>query len=267
MIESKIQIRDGQTEINYYQQGQGETTLLFLHGWCIDAKYWENQIEYFAKDNSVYCLDLPGFGKSTAKRECWTIEEYAKDVLAFIEILNLKKVVLVGHSMAGDIILETALSNNPEIIGIVGIDNFKFIDVEFPPEFIEQMQAFFKMLESDFETAAPNYAENYLFHASTQPEIKERIKKDFAKANPSIGYNTFMSIMQYSQGVSKRLQDLNYKLHLISCDYVPTNTAGLEARCKNGFEIKMINNTGHYPMIEKPAEFNQLLDEILAIST
>jgi len=150
MTAKQITIRDKQVEINYFQQGEGDTTLLFLHGWCINGAYWENQVEYFSKKYNVYAIDLPGFGKSKAERINLTIEEYANDVIAFIDTMNLKNVVIIGHSMAGKIMLQTALANNPKVTGIVGVDNFKIIDVQFTPEQIEQMTDFFPMLENDF---------------------------------------------------------------------------------------------------------------------
>ena len=147
MTTKQITIREKQVEINYFQQGQGDTTLLFLHGWCIDGTYWKNQVECFSKNYSIYAIDLPGFGKSKAERTNWTIEEYANDVTAFIDTMNLKNVVIIGHSMAGEIMLQTALTNNSKIIGIVGVDNFKLIDVVFTPEQMKQMTDFFPMLE------------------------------------------------------------------------------------------------------------------------
>jgi len=150
MTAKLITIRDKQVEINYFQQGQSDTTLLFLHGWCIDGMYWKNQFDYFSKTYNVYAIDLPGFGKSKAERTNWTIEEYANDVTAFIDTMNLKNVVIIGHSMAGEIMLQTALTNNPKIVGIVGVDNFKSIDVVLPPEQMKQMTDFLPLLEKDF---------------------------------------------------------------------------------------------------------------------
>ena len=48
MTTKQITIREKKVEINYFQQGQGNTTLLFLHGWCINGTYWKNQVEYFS---------------------------------------------------------------------------------------------------------------------------------------------------------------------------------------------------------------------------
>ncbi|WP_291856337.1 alpha/beta hydrolase [Marinilabilia sp.] len=263
MTAKQITIRDKQVEINYFQQGQGDTTVLFLHGWCIDGTYWKNQVEYFSQNYSVYAIDLPGFGKSKAERTNWTIEEYANDVTAFIDTMNLKNVVIIGHSMAGEIMLQTALTNNPRIVGVVGVDNFKFIDVEFTPEQMKQMTDFFPMLEKDFKNSAPAYADMMLFHPTTSREVKDRVKTDFANSDSVIGYGAFMNLMQYASTEAQRLEQLNYKLYLINSDSFSINETGLKNHCKNGFQVETISATGHYPMIEKPTEFNLILENLL----
>jgi len=263
MTAKQITVRDEKVEINYFQQGQGDTTLLFIHGWCIDGTYWKNQVEYFSKNYNVYAIDLPGFGNSKAERINWTIEEYANDVTAFIDTMNLKNVVIIGHSMAGEIMLQTALSNNPKIVGIVGVDNFKLIDVVFTPEQMKQMTDFFPMLEKDFKNSAPVYADMMLFHPTTSKEVKDRVKTDFAKSDSVIGYSTIMTQMQYAYTDAQRLEQLNYKLYLINNDGFPTNETGLKNHCKQGFQVETISATGHYPMIEKPTEFNLLLKKVL----
>ena len=263
LTDKQVAIRDNQVEINYFHQGKGDTTLLFIHGWCIDATYWKNQVEYFSENYNVYAIDLPGFGKSKAERVNWTVEEYANDVSAFIDKMNLKNVVIIGHSMAGEIMLQTALTNHPKIIAIVGVDNFKSIDVVLTPEQMNQLNDFLPFLEKDFKNAAPVYADMMLFHPTTSKEVKERVKSDFAKSDPVIGYGTIMTQMQYSFNDSQRLEQLNYKLYLINSDATPTNELGLKKHCKSGFQVEPISATGHYPMIEKPADFNLILEKVL----
>ncbi len=263
MTAKQITIRDKQVEINYFQQGQGNKTLLFLHGWCIDATYWMNQVEHFSKNYTVYAIDLPGFGKSIANRTNWTVEEYANDVTAFIDAMKLKNVVIIGHSMAGEIMLQTALSNNPKIIGIVGVDNFKTIDVVYTPEQMQQISAFIPMLQNDFKNTATYYADLMLFCPTTPEEVKDRVKTDFANSDSVIGYNTCLNQMQYASTDPQKLEQLNYKLYLINSDYFPTNETGLKNHCKNGFQVETISACGHYPMIEKPTEFNLLLEKVL----
>lgn len=264
MNEKQVTLRDGSVKINYLTLGQGDTTLLFLHGWCINSSYWNNQLDYFKSKCKVYAIDLPGFGESTAIRQNWTIKEYAEDVNSFIDSLQLKNVVLIGHSMSGEIMIQTATLNNPNIIALVGVDNFKFLDVEFTPEQMKQMTDFFPMLQNDFKNSAPAYADMMLFHPLTSKEIKDRVKTDFANANAEIAYGAFMNVMQYSETEAQILEKLNLTLNLINCDYLPTNEAGLKNHCKEGYKVEVINDSGHYPMIEKSNEFNKLLEEIIS---
>lgn len=264
MTAKQVTIRENKVEINYIQQGQGDTTLLFIHGWCNNGMYWKNQVEYFSKTYNVFAIDLPGFGKSKTERTNWTIEEYAIDVLAFIETLKLNNIIIVGHSMAAEIMLHVALSKNPQIIGIIGVDKFKTIDVELTPEQKKQITDFFPMLEKDFKNSASMYADMLLFHPTTPIEVKDRIKADFANCDSIIGFNTFMNQTQYGYANAQRLEQLNYKLYLINSDDFPTNEAGLKNHCKNGFHVETISGTGHYPMIEKPTVFNLILEKVLA---
>lgn len=264
MTEKKIKIRNNQVEISYYQQGKGDTTLLFLHGWCINKTYWEKQLQYFSDEYNTVAVDIAGFGKSTANRQNWTIEEYANDVNAFIDSLQLKNVVLVGHSMSGEIMIQTAALNNPNIVGLIGVDNFKVLDVEYTPEQMKQMTDFFPLLKNDFKNSATIYADMMLFHPTTPIEIKDRVKTDFANSNAKIGYESLMNYIQFSTTEAKILEKLSFTLHLINCDYFPTNEAGLKNHCKKGYKIEMIAGSGHYPMVEKPNEFNKLLEKILS---
>src|SRR5882762_3597848 len=125
-------ISDQGVNIAYTDTGKGDTTLFFVHGWCINRGYWYNQVNYFSKKYRVVTIDLPGFGQSGKNRTAWTPETYGLDVDSVIAQLNLKNVILVGHSMAGDIVLQAAVNAPDRVIGLVGIDNFKGVNSSVP---------------------------------------------------------------------------------------------------------------------------------------
>jgi pimeloyl-ACP methyl ester carboxylesterase len=128
---------------------------------------------------------------------------------------------------------------------------------------MKQITDFLPLLEKDFKNSAPLYADLMLFHPTTSKEVKDRVKTDFANSNAVIGYGTLMNQMQYASADAQRLEQLNYKLYLINSDGFPTNENGLKNHCKTGFQVETISATGHYPMIEKPTEFNLLLEKVL----
>ena len=74
--------------IVYQKTGNGEQSLVFVHGWSCDKNYWSGQLEYFGNYYSVYTLDLAGHGESSLGRDDWTIENYGKDVKAVVEKEN-----------------------------------------------------------------------------------------------------------------------------------------------------------------------------------
>ncbi len=79
---------------------------MFIHCFACDRSYWHNQLEAFAQKHKVVSLDLGGHGASTRDRQEWSILGLGGDVLAVVDGLRLKRVILVGHSMGGLVALK-----------------------------------------------------------------------------------------------------------------------------------------------------------------
>ena len=238
------------TQISYLHAGNGPTTLLFLHGWAINADYWTAQITHFSPNYSIYAPELTGFGASTANRTDWSIEAYARDINAFITALDLQNVVLVGHSMSGPISVQSTLNDSSRIKGLVGIDNFKVIDMELPPEFIAGWLGFLEEMKVDYKAAVVKSAEQTMFHPKSPRPAVERVKADFAAANPAVAIPAIEGLNAYSPGLPEKLAQLPIPLHLLNGDSFPTYEPGLSGRLAHGYGMRMLQDCGHYPMIE-----------------
>ena len=94
--------------IHYDVQGAGSETLVLVHGWCCDRRYWRHQVDHLADRFTVVCVDLAGHGESGRDRQRFTISAFAEDVVAVVKQLRLDRVVLIGHSMSGGVIVEAA---------------------------------------------------------------------------------------------------------------------------------------------------------------
>ncbi|MBN2128863.1 MAG: alpha/beta fold hydrolase [Sedimentisphaerales bacterium] len=92
--------RDG-TPVSFEVHGAGEPTLVFVHGWCCDARYWRAQIPHFAKQHRVVTLDLAGHGHSGTARSQYSMQAFGEDVRAVTEAVGADHAILVGHSMGG----------------------------------------------------------------------------------------------------------------------------------------------------------------------
>lgn len=258
---TEIKSTDG-LNINFEVCGDGDLTVLFVHGWCIDQSYWEPQVKALCQDYRTVVLDLPGHGKSGDQRDSWTVKQYAQDVLSVIQQLSLSNVVVVGHSMGGDVALEAGLMDDKNIVALVGVDNFKDVGVTFDEETMVEVNAFFDALRSDYKTMATAYAEGFLFHPSTDSAIVKRVVNDIANANQQMAIGSLENLMNYPELEPELLSRLTQKFYFINSNATPTNAAALTVTGVD-FELLEIDSTGHYPMIEKPKEFNQLLVQIL----
>lgn len=258
--DAPVVIDNNGVNIEYEDSGLGDTTLLLVHGWGINMKYWADQVKYFSDKYRVVTVDLPGFGQSGKNRKNWSVEEYGNDLTNVINKLDLDNVIIVGHSMSGAIVLETALKNPDKIIGVVGIDNFKNTGVPVTAESKAENEKIFASIRADFKASISRYANNALFSKETDTLIKQRVVNDMISSDSIIAVDCMEQGENYP--LDDRLQSLDKTLYLINSTYYPTDTAAL-IRNKIEYKLYQQQGVGHYGMIEKPAEFNSLLKNVI----
>ncbi|SMF70622.1 non-heme chloroperoxidase [Tistlia consotensis] len=92
--------RDG-TELFYKDWGSGQP-IVFSHGWPLSGDAWDAQLLFFgSRGYRVIAHDRRGHGRSAQPWGGNDMDRYADDLAELIEHLDLKDVVLVGHSTGG----------------------------------------------------------------------------------------------------------------------------------------------------------------------
>lgn len=250
--------------INYAVAGNGPVSVVLVHGWNIDKSYWDEHVPVLATQYKVVTLDLGGHGASGKNRNSWKLKDYAGDVIAVINGLQLDKVILVGHSMGGNIILEVANAIPDKIIGFVGVDNFKNVGAVYSDADKESIRNYFKEFHAAYDATAESYARQLLFTAESDSAAVERVVNDFKAADSVIALATLEAIILGDEQVeSTALDKLKVPVYLINSDYSPTQQDSLRAHVTRGVEVRSISGTGHYPMIEKPGVFSAILENVV----
>jgi pimeloyl-ACP methyl ester carboxylesterase len=99
---------DTDLEIAYVDEGSGKQTLLFIHGLGSYIPAWSKNIEVLKAHFRCIAIDLPGYGHSSKAPHSGKMSYYAEVIVKLMDHLQLDKVVLVGHSMGGQIAIMTA---------------------------------------------------------------------------------------------------------------------------------------------------------------
>jgi pimeloyl-ACP methyl ester carboxylesterase len=238
--------------IAYEVRGGGSLALVFVHGWSCNRSFWAGQMEPFSKQFKVVAVDLAGHGDSGRNREKWTIQSYGDDVAAVVKKLNLKRVILIGHSMGGDVIPEAALRLPGRVVGLIWLDTYKKLGAGRTPD---EVQAFVAKFRSNFSETTRDFVRS-MFVSTSDPALVERVALTMSSAPPSIALPSLESAFSYSREMPRTLERLHLAVIAINPDNAPSDVGSLE---HYGVQVIFMPGVGHFLMMEDPKRFNGLL--------
>ncbi|RLI02926.1 hypothetical protein DRO30_01835 [Candidatus Bathyarchaeota archaeon] len=222
--------------------------IVFIHGAGGNQKVWVNQVEYFK--NSL-AINLPGHDGGEGKR---SIDEYVEYVKHFLDERGLKEVVLVGHSMGGAIAQMFALKYPDYLKAVVLVCTGAKLRV-LPKIFELIMQNYSKAVELIVDMALSK---------NTSQTVKKQVIEELLKAKPEVVYGDFEACDKFD--IMDQVANIKVRT-LIICGsediLTPVKYSKyLNEKIANSI-LKIIDGSGHMVMLEKPKEFNSILEEFL----
>ncbi|AMS27299.1 hypothetical protein AEM51_10005 [Bacteroidetes bacterium UKL13-3] len=261
--------------IAYMDEGSGPQTILFIHGLANYAPVWKYQIAELRKTNRCIAIDLPGNGYSSRGEYPYTMFFYAECVARFIEKMELKNVVLTGHSMGGQIALIIAL-RYPHLLdklvlvapagleyfashevmmmnGMLSIGNLFYAD-EFHLESAIRQSFFNTQNESatiidDLKTIM-NAHNMKQWRDMSLSSIKGMLNEQVQQYLPNI---TLPTLIVFGQ------KDAMIPNTLIHFGETPESIAKKAAELIPNASYKMIAQAGHFVQLEKADEVNSII--------
>ena len=115
-------VQVGSATIAYRVQGHGPAMML-VHGYPLSGELFAKNRAVLARRYTVVTPDLRGFGSSTTPDTKGGVELYAKDMLAVMDHLSIKRVIIGGMSMGGPVVLEMYREAPQRFRGMVLIDS------------------------------------------------------------------------------------------------------------------------------------------------
>ena len=244
--------------INFSNEGKGVPAIILVHGWSNNKSIWKTQVSHFSIKYQVIAVDLPGFGKSGNNRSEWTMASYGEDISSIIQQLNLKKVVLVGFSMGGPIVIEAANKVPDHVIGVVLVDELKEVEEQIPPRMA-------------------NYRDSVMMDLVNNPTKEKIVGGGFFKKNVDSSFNQIVSFLEGASHIGWReslassikwqnehcthsIKAVKAPIIAINSDLRPTNVEAFR-KYVPAFKAKIVEEVGHLIMWDNAEEFNRLLEE------
>ena len=246
--------------ISFQVTGSGTPALVFVNGWCCDKSYWDKQVSSFAKRHKVVIIDLAGHGESGLGREAYTMAAFGEDVVAVVNKLGIDKVVLIGHSMGGFVMLEAARLMPERVMGLVGVDNLQNFEFKLTQE---QIDDWFTPLRSNFVEGTKNFVRG-MFTTTADYDLVEKIVADMSSAPPTVGFGALEGYVNYQNNeLIHALKEVQAQITCINSDWYPTDVE-INQSYVPSYKAKIIPGLGHFVMLEDPETFNRLLEEVVA---
>ena len=235
--------------------------VVFAHGFGCDQQMWRHVTPSFTEDCRVVLFDIVGCGRSDASLydpvEYRSVERYAVDVLRLIEALDLREVVLVGHSVSAMIGALATIAAPERFAGLVMVGP--------SPRYINDGDYVGGFERSDIDELLDSLDSNYLGWSSAmapmimgnpdRPELADELEASFCRVDPDIA-RQFARVTFLSDNRAD-LENISVPTLVLQCEHdaIAPRPVGEFVRDRvPGSRMTVLPVAGHCPNLSAPVE-------------
>ncbi|VXC55648.1 3-oxoadipate enol-lactonase [Pseudomonas sp. 8Z] len=249
-------------QLHYEDYGHG-TPVLLLHGLGSSTLDWEYQIPALSAHYRVLALDVRGHGRSDKPRERYRMVDFADDVAALIEHLQLPPVHLVGISMGGMIGFQLGVDQPQLLRSLTIINSTPHVQARNLHEHLEIAKRWLLARLLSLETLAKALGK-LLFPRPEQAELRRKLEQRWPRNDKHAYLASLDAIIGWS--VREHLQRITCPTLVISADHDYTPIADKQAYVAQlpNARLQVIDNSRHATPLDQPQRFNTALLDFLA---
>lgn len=114
--------------------GNGRQAVILIPGFACSGEVWKNTVDTLQKDYSCYVLTMPGFAGVPPEKNP-SFDNWAKQIIDFIQKENIERPILIGHSMGGGLAIYIASTHADLVKSIVVVDALPCLAAIYNPDF------------------------------------------------------------------------------------------------------------------------------------
>ncbi|TPG65520.1 alpha/beta fold hydrolase [Hymenobacter nivis] len=250
--------------------GPGAQTVVFVHGFGCDQQMWRLMAPAFEEHYQVVLLDLVGAGGSDLvaydPTRYATLDAHAADVLAVLEALELRGVVLVGHSVGATIGVLAAAQEPARVARLVLVaPTPRFLNDDgyiggFEPADLEEL---FGALDDNYLTWAADLAPVVMGYPD-RPALAAELTRSFCRTDPVIARH-FARVTFWSDHRADlaRVRTPTLILQSARDALVPLAVGTYLNQHLRGSQLLVLNTLGHCPHLSAPQITTTAIEQFL----
>lgn len=255
---TRVESFDGASIAVSYQLTGNPDILVFIHGLACSQSFWRGQLEDFRATHDLVVLDLAGHGESSTGGRAWTIENFARDVLAVLDHLKVTEATLIGHSMGGAVALDAFKAAPSKHRQIIGVDTFTYQEI-YPRADESYVAAMSEALQGNFADALRAALDAY-FLPRGDPQLKSWVLAEMLKTSPEVGIKSMQALLRWD--LDAALKNLPEPPRCINS--AELLDAVVATRYRDRLQVIPFVGGGHFLMLDAPQQFNRVLSDCLS---
>jgi 3-oxoadipate enol-lactonase len=243
----------------------GAPPVVFIHGFPLNKSMWELQAEMLKSNFRVISYDVRGYGESTGGDGAFTLEDLSNDLIALMDHLSLRKVVVCGQSLGGYVVLNSLQKYSDRFHAAVLCS----VQCNSQSRFISDERL--KMADRIGTYGLENYADEMtrqLFCRRsfvTRKEEVRAVRNMILKADPKTIYTTLNALSE-RRDMCSFLPEISIPVLIVSGhEDIVTPPAASEFLHFSipGSERLLVEYSGHMANLENTHDFNQGLKRFI----
>lgn len=253
-----------QARLNVVESGEGQETLLMLHGLLFSRQMFDAQVGAMGSRFRCVRMDFRGQGDSEVTRSGYDLETLAEDAIALIEYLDCGPVNLLGFSMGGMVAQRVALKR-PELLRSLVLLNTsaEAEPMRKRPRFaLLNLAARFLGLEKVAPKILPLlFSDRFIEDPACRQERERWLA--MVTANDRIGASRAVRGVVSRKSIIDRISGIQLPTLIVTADQ---DRATSRAKAQHmherieGSKLVTIRDSGHMTTAEKPGEVNRALE-------
>ena len=240
-------------------------TVIFIHGFPLDRRMWEPQLEALSKTYRVISYDVRGHGQSDTGDGQYSLEFFVDDLIAGMDHLKIESAVLCGLSMGGYIALRAVERYAERFKGLVLCDTKSESDSDEVK--VKRAAAVRKVKKEGVEPFADGFVKTVLTEQSlkTKPELVESVLS-MIRGNSPLGISGALLAMAARTDTTAALAKMILPVLILVGEedrLTPPFVAQAMANRMPNAALHVIPRAAHLSNLENPAVFNEYLLEFL----